>query len=76
MEDVLRDEALSKFFDSSEIKCTPTTGGVNNVVQYVETTDGKRYILRIYNNGNKSEKVGRGTERSAERGGTDGVRPT
>lgn len=25
--------------------------------QYVETEDGHRYILRIYNNGGKSEKV-------------------
>ncbi|KAG2486656.1 hypothetical protein HYH03_014712 [Edaphochlamys debaryana] len=57
VEDALRDEALSLFFNSSELKTTPTTGGVNNVVQYVETADGERYILRIYNNGNKSEKV-------------------
>lgn len=57
VEEALRDEALSYFFDSKEIKCTPTTGGVNNVVQYVETEDGHRYILRIYNNGGKSEKV-------------------
>jgi hypothetical protein len=26
-------------------------------VQYVNTADGHRYILRIYNNGNKTEKV-------------------
>ncbi|GIL44285.1 hypothetical protein Vafri_1797 [Volvox africanus] len=57
VEDALRDEALSYFFDSSDLKTTPTTGGVNNVVQYVETSNGERYILRIYNNGNKSEKV-------------------
>lgn len=30
---------------------------VNNVVQYVETKTGERYVLRIYNNGNQSEKV-------------------
>jgi hypothetical protein len=30
--DALRDEALAKFFDVP-CKCTPTTGGVNNVVQ-------------------------------------------
>jgi hypothetical protein len=33
VEDDLRDEALSYFFDSSEVKTSPTTGGVNNVVQ-------------------------------------------
>ncbi len=68
------------FFDTDNLKVTPTTGGVNNVVQvrmegngparaqtlyplssfllqYVETKDGDRYVLRIYNNGNQSEKV-------------------
>lgn len=39
---------------------TPTSGGVNNIVQYVNTADGHRYVLRIYNNGNKTEKVGPG----------------
>lgn len=58
VQDNLRDEALALFFDDvSALNCTPTSGGVNNVVQYVETPDNKRYILRIYNNGNKSEKV-------------------
>ena len=57
VEDVLRDEALALFFNDNELKCTPTSGGVNNVVQYVETADNERYVLRIYNNGNKSEKV-------------------
>lgn len=54
----LRREALGYFFSNADsLKCTPTSGGVNNVVQYVDTPEGKRYILRIYNNGNKSEKV-------------------
>ncbi len=30
---------------------------MNNAVQYVETADGHRYILRVYNNGNNSDKV-------------------
>lgn len=56
--DALRDEALSFFFPPGAVaKCEPTSGGVNNVVQYVDTTEGKRYILRVYNNGNKTEKV-------------------
>uniref|UniRef100_A0A0G4FSN8 Protein kinase domain-containing protein n=1 Tax=Chromera velia CCMP2878 TaxID=1169474 RepID=A0A0G4FSN8_9ALVE len=59
VEDDLRDEAISLFFqgDDLPVKTTPTSGGVNNVVMYVETNKDKRYILRIYNNGNKSEKV-------------------
>ncbi|KXZ47215.1 hypothetical protein GPECTOR_37g221 [Gonium pectorale] len=57
VEEALRDEALALFFESEELKTTPTSGGVNNVVQYVEAANGERYILRIYNNGNKSEKV-------------------
>lgn len=58
VEDDLRDEALSYFFAPEQQPVTkPTTGGVNNVVNYVETGDGHRYILRIYNNGNKTEKV-------------------
>lgn len=57
-ESALVEEALSLFFDE-KLACTttPTSGGVNNVVNYVETNSGQRYILRIYNNGNKSDKV-------------------
>lgn len=58
VEEDLRDEALSHFFAvEQQPTTTPTTGGVNNVVNYVETADGHKYILRIYNNGNKTEKV-------------------
>ena len=44
----------TNLFPFSYFSCS---GGVNNVVQYVTTSDGQRYILRIYNNGNKSDKV-------------------
>lgn len=54
--DALRDEALAHFFEGP-CRCTPTSGGVNNVVQYVETASGARHVLRIYNNGAKSDKV-------------------
>eukprot|EP00798_Chlamydomonas_sp_ICE-L_P016519 gene16519-22746_t len=56
--DDLRDEALSKFFDSSKLSwtCQPTSGGVNNVVNYVNTSDGEKYVMRVYNNGNDSVK--------------------
>ena len=52
-------EALNLWFDDKEgyPMLSPTEGGVNNSVQYIETSSGERYILRVYNNGNKSEKV-------------------
>lgn len=35
----MRDEALAKFFDKpEELAWKPTTGGVNNVVNYVEVS--------------------------------------
>jgi hypothetical protein len=52
----LREEALSFFFDGPTT-CTPTSGGVNNMVNYVETGEGEKYILRIYNNGKNSARV-------------------
>ena len=52
----LRDEALSRFF-VGPVTCTPTSGGVNNMVNYVETMTGEKYILRIYNNGKNSARV-------------------
>ena len=59
VEDDLRDEALSYFFRPEQQATTsPTTGGVNNIVQYVNTAQGDRYVLRVYNNGNKTDKVG------------------
>lgn len=56
MPEELSQEALALWFDNKP-KLSPTEGGVNNSVQYIETSGGERYILRIYNNGNKSEKV-------------------
>ena len=49
----LAKEALSKFFDPEvvdKIELTPTTGGVNNIVQYVTLPSGEKQLLRIYNN--------------------------
>lgn len=48
--DSLRDEALAKFF-AEPCACAPTTGGVNNVCQYVTTADGRRFILRVRRGG-------------------------
>ena len=45
-------EALEYFLEQpDDAKVTPTSSGVNNVVQYVDTNDGRNLILRIYNNG-------------------------
>lgn len=49
-------EAVGKFIDAP-FELTPTSGGVNNVVQYVTLPNGQRYILRVYNNGNDSPRV-------------------
>eukprot|EP00955_Chlamydomonas_euryale_P077130 362866-Chlamydomonas_euryale.AAC.1 len=53
VEEALTREALGLFFDEPD-RCstTNTSGGVNNVVSYVQTPQGDKYILRIYNNGN------------------------
>lgn len=51
-------EALGLYFDDpSSVTISPTTGGAINVVLYATTPAGERYILRIYNDGNKSENV-------------------
>lgn len=45
-------EALAFFLDDpASAVVSPTSSGVNNVVQYVETADNRNLILRIYNNG-------------------------
>jgi hypothetical protein len=54
-------EAASYFIkDIDAVQFSDTKGGVNNVVQYVETKDAggknKRLILRIYNNGFNSPR--------------------
>ena len=49
--------ALSFFMDDPEAKITPTSGGVNNYVQYVDTSKGERFVLRVYNNGGETERV-------------------
>jgi homoserine kinase type II len=51
-------EALSYFVkDPDAAIVTPTSSGVNNVVQYVNTADGQDLILRIYNNGCNTDAV-------------------
>ncbi|RYH18503.1 hypothetical protein EON65_27155 [archaeon] len=51
------EEAAAKFLPSNSYRFEPTTGGVNNVVRYIETEDRNKYILRVYNNGNDSHRV-------------------
>jgi len=55
-------EALGFWVDSPEViqdivsKMEPSKGGVNNIVQYVTTPEGKK-LLRIYNNGLDTPRV-------------------
>jgi homoserine kinase type II len=54
----LRYEALDLFLgDSTNFTISPTSGGVNNICDYVTTPDGEKYVLRIYNNGRDSVRV-------------------
>eukprot|EP00977_Amphora_coffeiformis_P006128 scaffold1325_cov138-Amphora_coffeaeformis.AAC.6 len=54
----LAKEALGKFFvDIADIQLKPTTGGVNNIVQYVTLPNGEQELLRIYNNGCDEKRV-------------------
>eukprot|EP00557_Chaetoceros_sp_GSL56_P009736 CAMPEP_0176478626 /NCGR_PEP_ID=MMETSP0200_2-20121128/1285_1 /TAXON_ID=947934 /ORGANISM="Chaetoceros sp., Strain GSL56" /LENGTH=401 /DNA_ID=CAMNT_0017874573 /DNA_START=203 /DNA_END=1408 /DNA_ORIENTATION=- len=56
----LAKEALSRFLDEETCKgvtMTSTTGGVNNIVQYVTLPSGERRLLRIYNNGFDTQRV-------------------
>lgn len=61
--DGLRYEALSYFIIETKelIKFTPTSGGVNNYMDYVtilsESPNQPKYVLRVYNNGLNSKRV-------------------
>jgi homoserine kinase type II len=52
-------EAVSKFLSTADsYTFKPTSGGVNNIVVYVEDVESHQtFILRVYNNGNDSRKV-------------------
>jgi len=50
-------EAVTKFISDTDYVLTPTSGGVNNVVQYVEKSNGDKFVLRVYNNGNNLDRV-------------------
>jgi homoserine kinase type II len=66
MDQAIINEALACFLSPSSTRLysfRETHGGVNNIVSYVDITDQKSgstlqsYILRIYNNGNDSNRV-------------------
>jgi homoserine kinase type II len=51
-------EALSKFLDTTDgITMEKTSGGVNNIVQYITLPSGEKQLLRIYNNGLNEKRV-------------------
>lgn len=55
-EEILK-EAAAHFFHEENVKFSKTTGGVNNICQYLETSTGEKYIIRVYNNGFNTERV-------------------
>ena len=62
--DALRYEAMSYFISDDKkenIKFTPTSGGVNNYMDYVtllnENPNQPKYVLRVYNNGLNTKRV-------------------
>lgn len=58
VDDKLVSEALTLLLGSDAgCEVTPTSGGVNNMVQYVDTPSGERLVLRIYNNGCNTPRV-------------------
>ncbi len=51
-------EAISHFLPGCNYSVSPSQGGANNIMQYLHDPIGEvSYILRIYNNGNDSERV-------------------
>jgi hypothetical protein len=50
-------EALEKFGIPAQCEMVPTTGGVNNIVQYITLPSGEKQLLRIYNNGMDTKRV-------------------
>ena len=50
-------EAVTKFIIYESIILSPTFGGVNNFVYYIEDNLNKKYVVRIYNNGNDTNRV-------------------
>lgn len=57
MDLAILEEATAKFLAAKSFHFTPTVGGVNNVVLYVEADSGEKFLLRVYNNGNDPRKV-------------------
>lgn len=50
-------EGASHFLEDKDVKFVATNGGVNNLVQYCETSTGEKYVMRIYNNGGNTKRV-------------------
>lgn len=55
--DALCAEAVKYFLSDTNLKFAPTSGGVNNIMQYVEDNAGRKFLVRVYNNGLNSVRV-------------------
>ena len=56
----LAKEAIALWVEEGEVEkveMEPTSGGVNNIVQYLTLPNGERKLLRIYNNGLDTTRV-------------------
>jgi len=49
--------ACEVFAPGREFRLSDTSGGVNNHVRYVDCENGERYVVRLYNNGQETDRV-------------------
>lgn len=49
--------ACELFAPGSSFALSPTSGGVNNHVRYCDCDDGSRFVVRLYNNGQNTNRV-------------------
>lgn len=50
-------QACEAFAPGKTFTLSDTSGGVNNHVRYVDCDNGERYVVRLYNNGQETERV-------------------
>jgi homoserine kinase type II len=50
-------KACELFAPGASFALSPTSGGVNNHVRYCDCDDGSRFVVRLYNNGQMTDRV-------------------